>query len=101
MPEAGAGMSTVAIAGGHGKIALLLGGLLVERGDTARGLIRNPDQEGDLRAVGIEPVISVTSRGDARRGEPRSVAPTRWSSPPAPARTRATPARRRSTSTAR
>jgi uncharacterized protein YbjT (DUF2867 family) len=50
-------MSTVAIAGGHGKIALLLGGLLAERGDTARGLIRNPEQEDDLRAVGIEPVI--------------------------------------------
>jgi nucleoside-diphosphate-sugar epimerase len=50
-------MSTVAIAGGHGKIALLLGALLAARGDTARGLIRNPDQEGDLRAAGIEPVI--------------------------------------------
>lgn len=50
-------MSTVAIAGGHGKIAMLLGGLLVERGDTVRGLIRNPDQEGDLRAAGIEPVL--------------------------------------------
>ncbi len=49
-------MSTVAIAGGHGKIAMLLGGLLAARGDTARGLIRNPDQEGDLRAAGIEPV---------------------------------------------
>jgi uncharacterized protein YbjT (DUF2867 family) len=50
-------MSTVAIAGGHGKIAMLLGGLLAERGDTARGLIRNPGQEGDLRAAGIEPVL--------------------------------------------
>src|SRR5882757_4552724 len=50
-------MSTVAIAGGHGKIALLLGRLLAERGDTARGLIRNPDQEGDLRGAGIEPVL--------------------------------------------
>ena len=50
-------MSTVAIAGGHGKIALLLGGLLAARGDTARGLIRNPDQEADLRGAGIEPVI--------------------------------------------
>lgn len=47
----------VAIAGGHGKIGLLLGRLLVERGDSARGLIRNPDQEADLRALGIEPVI--------------------------------------------
>jgi uncharacterized protein YbjT (DUF2867 family) len=50
-------MSTVAIAGGHGKIAMLLGGLLAARGDTARGLIRNPAQEDDLRAAGIEPVI--------------------------------------------
>jgi uncharacterized protein YbjT (DUF2867 family) len=51
-------MSIVAIAGGHGKIALILGRLLTERGDTVRGLIRNPDQADDLRAVGIEPVIA-------------------------------------------
>ena len=50
-------MSTVAIAGGHGKIALLLGRLLSERGDSVRGLIRNPDQADDLRAAGIEPVL--------------------------------------------
>jgi uncharacterized protein YbjT (DUF2867 family) len=50
-------MSTVAIAGGHGKIAMLLGRVLAERGDAVRGLIRNPDQEGDLRAAGIEPVV--------------------------------------------
>jgi uncharacterized protein YbjT (DUF2867 family) len=50
-------MSTVAIAGGHGKIAMLLGRLLVGRGDSVRGLIRNPDQADDLRAVGIEPVV--------------------------------------------
>jgi uncharacterized protein YbjT (DUF2867 family) len=50
-------VSTVAIAGGHGKIAMILGRLLVERGDTVRGLIRNPDHEGDLRAAGIEPVL--------------------------------------------
>ncbi|RKH80487.1 NAD-dependent epimerase/dehydratase family protein, partial [Corallococcus praedator] len=51
-------MSTIAIAGGHGKIALILGRLLAERGHTVRGLIRNPDQADDLRAVGIEPVIA-------------------------------------------
>jgi uncharacterized protein YbjT (DUF2867 family) len=51
-------MSTIAIAGGHGKIALILGRLLAERGDTARGLIRKPDQADDLRAAGIEPVIA-------------------------------------------
>jgi uncharacterized protein YbjT (DUF2867 family) len=50
-------VSTVAIAGGHGKIALILGRLLAERGDTVRGLIRNPDQEDDLRAAGVEPVL--------------------------------------------
>ena len=58
-------MSTVAIAGGHGKIALLLGRLLAERGDTVRGLIRNPAQEDDLRAAGIEPVIcDLENEGD-------------------------------------
>ncbi|HEX4305742.1 MAG TPA: SDR family oxidoreductase [Solirubrobacterales bacterium] len=50
-------MSTVAIAGGHGKIAMLLGRALAGRGDTVRGLIRNPDQADDLRAAGIEPVV--------------------------------------------
>src|ERR1700742_2214096 len=50
-------MSTIAIAGGHGKIALILGRALAERGDTVRGLIRNPDQEDDLRAAGVEPVV--------------------------------------------
>jgi nucleoside-diphosphate-sugar epimerase len=47
----------VAIAGGHGKIGLLLGKLLAEREDKPWGLIRDPAQEDDLHAVGIEPVI--------------------------------------------
>jgi nucleoside-diphosphate-sugar epimerase len=47
----------VAIAGGHGKIGMLLGKLLVERGDTAKGLIRRAEQADDLRAAGIEPVL--------------------------------------------
>jgi uncharacterized protein YbjT (DUF2867 family) len=46
----------VAIAGGHGKIALRLLGLLAARGDRARGLIRNPDQGTDLEAVGATAV---------------------------------------------
>ena len=50
-------MSTIAIAGGHGKLAMLLGGLLATRGDTARGLIRKPEQADDLRAAGIEPML--------------------------------------------
>ena len=47
----------VAIAGGHGKIALLLGKLLAERGDIVWGLIRNPAHEDDLHAAGVEPVL--------------------------------------------
>jgi uncharacterized protein YbjT (DUF2867 family) len=42
----------VAVAGGHGKIALRLLRMAAERGDRARGLIRNPDQAADLEAVG-------------------------------------------------
>ena len=47
----------VVIAGGHGKIALLLGAMLAERGDRVRGLIRDPDQAEDLRRAGLEPVV--------------------------------------------
>ena len=47
----------VVIAGGHGKIALRLLRLLAEGGHRGRGLIRNPDQAGDLEAEGGEAVI--------------------------------------------
>jgi nucleoside-diphosphate-sugar epimerase len=47
----------VAIAGAHGKVARLLGALLVEQGHSVLGLIRNPAQEDDLHAIGVEPVI--------------------------------------------
>lgn len=47
----------VAVAGGHGQIAQRLLKLLAERGDRARGLIRNPDHADDLRALGAEPVL--------------------------------------------
>ena len=47
----------VVIAGGHGKIALILEGMLAERGDSPVGLIRNPAQAGDLEAVGAEAVV--------------------------------------------
>ncbi len=47
----------VAIAGGHGKIALLLGRMLDQRGDAVWGLIRDPAQEDDLHAAGVEPVV--------------------------------------------
>jgi uncharacterized protein YbjT (DUF2867 family) len=47
----------VAIAGGHGKIALRLARLLGDRGDRVRSLIRNPHHADDVRAAGAEPVI--------------------------------------------
>jgi uncharacterized protein YbjT (DUF2867 family) len=46
----------VVIAGGHGKIALLLAEQLTERGDTPVALIRNPDHADEVRAAGAEPV---------------------------------------------
>ena len=47
----------IVIAGGHGQIALRMIRLLAERGDTARGLIRNPDHAGDIEAAGGEGVL--------------------------------------------
>jgi uncharacterized protein YbjT (DUF2867 family) len=46
----------VVVAGGHGKIGQRLLRLLAERGDRARGLIRNPGHSADLEALGAEPV---------------------------------------------
>ena len=47
----------VAIAGGHGKIALRLSRLLSERGDEVHSLIRNPGHVDDVKATGADPVI--------------------------------------------
>jgi uncharacterized protein YbjT (DUF2867 family) len=55
----------VVIAGGHGQIAQLLGRLLTDDGHRVRGIIRNPDQAGDLEAIGVEPVVFDLERDDA------------------------------------
>lgn len=47
----------VVIAGGHGKIGLRLARLLAGRGDTAVGLIRNPDHAAELRSAGAVPIV--------------------------------------------
>lgn len=47
----------VVIAGGHGKIALLLERMLAARGDSVAGLIRNPAQAADLTDAGAEAVL--------------------------------------------
>lgn len=47
----------IALFGGHGKVALLLSPMLVERGDTVSAVFRNPDHFGDVRETGAEPVL--------------------------------------------
>jgi nucleoside-diphosphate-sugar epimerase len=47
----------VVIAGGHGKIALILERLLAQRGDSVAGIIRNPDHAADLEAGGAEALV--------------------------------------------
>jgi len=54
----------VLVAGGHGQIALRLLRLLAERGDHARGLIRNPDHAPDLERAGAVPVLCDLERDD-------------------------------------
>ncbi len=48
----------IVIAGGHGKIALILERLLSQRGDSVAGFIRNPEHAADLEAAGAEPVVA-------------------------------------------
>jgi uncharacterized protein YbjT (DUF2867 family) len=47
----------VAIAGGHGQIALRLTRVLREHGDEVVSLIRNPDHAEDVREAGGDPVV--------------------------------------------
>ena len=60
----------VVIAGGHGKIALLLEGLLAARGAEAVGLVRNPAHVADVQHAGAEAVVcdlEAASAGDVAR----------------------------------
>ena len=50
-------MTRVVIAGGHGKIAVILERLLSQRGDSVAGFIRNPAQAADLQAAGAEALV--------------------------------------------
>jgi nucleoside-diphosphate-sugar epimerase len=54
----------VAIAGGHGKIALRLAELLRRRGEPVVSLIRNPQHADDVRARGGQPVVCDLERAD-------------------------------------
>ena len=56
----------VLVAGGHGQVAQHLLRLLSERGDRARGLVRNPDHAADLEALGAEAVLCDLETDDPR-----------------------------------
>jgi nucleoside-diphosphate-sugar epimerase len=64
----------IVIAGGHGKIAQLLGKDLVQRGDSVVGIVRNPDHVADLAELGMEAAVadmessSVTAIADIVEG---------------------------------
>jgi len=47
----------IAIAGGHGKIALLLTRRLEQSGEEAISLIRNPEHAADVEQAGGEPLV--------------------------------------------
>jgi uncharacterized protein YbjT (DUF2867 family) len=47
----------VAIAGGHGQIALRVAEVLSRRGDQVVALIRKPEQADDVRQAGAEPAV--------------------------------------------
>ena len=51
-------MARILIFGGHGKVALLLEPLLVERGHTVTAVIRNPEHESDVAATGAAPLVA-------------------------------------------
>lgn len=51
-------MSRILVFGGHGRIALLLAPLLVERGDEVTGVIRNPAHVADVEAVGAKALVA-------------------------------------------
>ena len=50
-------MSRIIVFGGHGRIALLLAPLLVERGDEVTAVIRNPDHTAEVEAGGATALV--------------------------------------------
>ena len=48
----------IVIAGGHGRIALLLARRLAGRGDQVTGLVRNPAHRRDVADTGAHPVVT-------------------------------------------
>ncbi len=57
-------MAKVLIFGGHGKVALRLAPLLVERGDEVTSVFRNPDHRDEVAATGARPVVNDVEQAD-------------------------------------
>ena len=57
-------MARILIIGGHGKIALLLAPLLIDRGDEVTAVIRNPEHEADVSDTGATPLVFDVERED-------------------------------------
>lgn len=57
-------MSKVLVIGGHGRVALQLERLLVERGDEVDAVIRNPEHAADVEATGATAVVADVERLD-------------------------------------
>ena len=60
------GRMVVAIAGGHGKIGLLLTRLLAERGDRVLSLVRNPAHAEHVATAGGEAVVIDLESAEAK-----------------------------------
>ncbi len=51
-------MSRIAIIGGHGKVALHLARILMDRGDEVTSVFRNPDHADEIAATGAHPAVA-------------------------------------------
>ena len=51
-------MSRIVIVGGHGKVALRLARILVDRGDEVTSIIRNPDHAAEVAVQGATPLVA-------------------------------------------
>ncbi|WP_026819464.1 SDR family oxidoreductase [Arthrobacter castelli] len=51
-------MSTIAIIGGHGKVAMHLARMLSDGGHQVSSLFRNPDHRSDVESTGATPVVA-------------------------------------------
>ena len=57
-------MARVIVIGGHGKVALQLAPILIERGDEVTSVFRNPDHTDDVAGTGATPAVADIERLD-------------------------------------